>query len=146
VAGEGSFIVTTKQPPFKDGTPRLRFVFQISVAERDRRLLEDLRAVLGFGSIHRRPPGKPGRLPVVVYSIGSVRAHLAATIPFAEKYLLASAKRRQYELWRDALLWWDQQRPSRYGRGPSPCSEPGCEKPVRGRGLCRSHYYRATGY
>ncbi len=34
----------------------------------------------------------------------------------------------------------------RLGKGPSGCSEFGCDRPVRGRRLCRSHYYRATGY
>jgi hypothetical protein len=28
IAGEGCFMVTTKQPPFKDGDPRLRFVWR----------------------------------------------------------------------------------------------------------------------
>src|SRR5581483_5297308 len=42
VAGEGSFIITTRQPPFVDGSPRLRFVFQVAVADRDRDLLEAL--------------------------------------------------------------------------------------------------------
>jgi hypothetical protein len=36
---------------------------------------------------------------------------------------------------------------SPHGRRPlgarSPCSEPGCVRPVLAKGLCRSHYYRA---
>ena len=35
--------------------------------------------------------------------------------------------------------------PSNWGTGPSPCAIAGCDKPVRGRGLCRAHYYAATG-
>jgi hypothetical protein len=32
VAGEGSFFVTRKLPPFADGSARLRFVFQVKMA------------------------------------------------------------------------------------------------------------------
>jgi hypothetical protein len=125
VAGEGSFVITTRQPPFHDGTPRLAFVFDVQVASRDRSMLERLQTFLGFGSITDL---------------------FSATIPWADAHLLPCAKRTQYELWRDALFSYDQLRPSRFAKGPSPCNVDGCDKPVRGRGLCRSHYYRATGY
>ena len=72
--------------------------------------------------------------------------HREATIAFAERYLLPSAKRDQFEQWRAEMDEYLQAHPSRWGLGPSRCSQPGCEKPVRGRGLCRAHYYRATGY
>src|SRR5436190_23140378 len=47
IAGEGSFIVTTALPPFVDGTERLRFVFEMTMATRDRAVLEALKSVLG---------------------------------------------------------------------------------------------------
>jgi LAGLIDADG endonuclease len=146
VAAEGSFFGTRKQPPFADGTPRKHFVFQIAMANRDRPLLEALRMFLGFGSIHDVARRRSHWEPQSVLTIASRKAHHAATIPFAERYLLRCAKRNQFEAWRDALLQYELDRPTRYGKGPSPCSIPGCGKPVRGRGLCRSHYYRATGY
>lgn len=146
IAGEGSFIVTTKQPPFADGTPRLRFVFQVSIASRDEALLKALRQCLGYGSIHTRPPERPGWQQMSIFTIASRKAHHAATLPFCEVFLLPSAKRRQFTLWRDALRFYEVERPTRYGKGPSECSVPGCDKPVRGRMLCRSHYYRVTGY
>lgn len=146
VAGEGSFIVTRRLPPFADGTPRLRFVFEVTVATRDRTLLHALRDFLEFGSITDRPPTKPGWQPTSTFHIGSMHGHRNATIPFAESFLLPCAKRSQFELWRTAFIAWEHDHPSRYGKGPSTCSEAGCEHPVRGRGLCRIHYYRATGY
>jgi LAGLIDADG endonuclease len=146
VSGEGCFFVTRKKPPFKDGTERKRFVFQVAVAERDCAVLEELRSFLGFGSIRRAPPDKPHHQVQAIYCVASIRAHLTATIPFAEEFLLFGAKRRQFEKWREELLAWERDRPSRYGKGPSACSVEDCDKPVRGRGLCRSHYYRATGY
>ena len=146
VAGEGSFCVTRKLPPATDGSVRLRFVFKVTMASRDRALLEDLRDFLGYGSIDDQPARKPHWQPTSTFTIGSIRGHRMATIPFAEQYLLASAKRRQFERWRDAMDSYEVAKPTRWGKGPSRCSEPGCDGPVRGQGLCRSHYYRATGY
>jgi len=121
-------------------------VFQMDMASRDRALLEALRRFLGFGSIHNRRPERAHWQPTSVLTLASRKAHHGATIPFSEKYLLRSAKRDQFEAWRDALFLYERKRPTRYGRGRSPCSVPGCDRPVRGRRLCRSHYYRATGY
>jgi hypothetical protein len=145
VAGEGSFFITTRGT-FVDGAPRLRFVFQVSQATRDRHLLEALRCFLGYGCIYEQPPQHDGYQPMSVFAVASRKGHHAATIPFAERFIPTSEKRRQFELWRDALVSWEVERPTRYGKGRSKCSVPGCDKPVRGRRLCRSHYYRATGY
>jgi hypothetical protein len=147
VAGEGCFSITrASTQPRRDGSMRLRFVFSVTMATRDREIVEALRNHLGVGSIEIKLPRDPRHLEQVRLTVNSRRAHFAATIPYMEQYLLSSAKRTQYERWRDALVEHELAHPSKYGKGPSPCSEPGCDKPVRGRGLCRSHYYRATGY
>jgi hypothetical protein len=138
--------VLQEKVPYADGSQRRRFRFQMSMARRDRNLLEALRMFLGFGSIHERPTARGNWQPVSVFTVNSRRAHHAATIPFAEQFLLPCAKRRQFEHWRDELGAYELEYPSRYGKGPSPCSVQGCSQPVRGRMLCRSHYYRATGY
>jgi hypothetical protein len=78
--------------------------------------------------------------------VTSQRAQRDRVIPFADHYLLPGAKRAQFEDWRAAYEHFQTLHPNRFGLGPSPCSVAGCDKPVRGRGLCRSHYYRATGY
>jgi hypothetical protein len=72
--------------------------------------------------------------------------HHRATIPFADAYLPPSAKRRQFEHWRSSLVVYERDRPTQWGRGPSTCSVDGCDGAVRGRGLCRHHYHRATGH
>lgn len=143
VAGEGTFCIARTKDRFLDGRQKCRFVFQVHMASRDRALLEELRDALGFGSIHDRP-ARGSWLPSCVLTIGSRKAHRAATIPFMERFLLPSAKRRQFEAWRDELLAYEAEHPRRIGR--STCSVEGCPDPVRGRGLCRKHYYRATGY
>ena len=145
VAGEGYFC-TARLPRSADGRERRRFLFSVEVATRDRRLLEQLRTFLALGSICDRIGRRPGHLPTSQFRISSFRGHREATIPFAEQYLLSCAKRVQFERWRDEMEGYLQVHPSRWGLGPSPCSVPGCGNPVRGRGLCRSHYHHATGY
>src|SRR5690606_5338709 len=146
VAAEGSFYISRLRPDRADGTPRQRFVFQLTMSQRDRSLVESLHSFLGVGTITNRAPRSSRWQPTVTLTISGRRSHHTATIPFAETYLLPSAKRRQFEAWRDSLSSYESAHPSRYGRGPSTCSVPGCDRPVRGRGLCRGHYYRATGW
>lgn len=144
VAGEGTFVVTLGNTRV-DGDRALRFVFQLTMASRDRALLKALREHLGFGSINDRAPRKSHWQPSSTLTVASRKAHLAATVPFMDAYLLAPThKRVQYEQWKGALLAYEEERPRKLGR--STCSEPGCAGLVRGRGLCRSHYYRATGW
>jgi hypothetical protein len=146
VAGEGSFVIARGRQTFADGSPRRRFRFELTMAERDRPMVEALRSFLGVGSIRDMPPSREGWLPGVRLTINSHRAHRKVTIPFAEQFLLPCAKRRQFDEWRAELDRYESEHPTRYGQGPSPCSVPECGRPVRGRGLCRRHYYRATGY
>jgi hypothetical protein len=113
------------------------------MADRDRLLLQSLRDRLGFGSICDRP-ARGTWLPSSTFTVSSRKAHLTATIPFMERHLLPCAKRRQFDAWRDELLSYEAEHPRRIGR--STCSVDGCTDLVRGRGLCRKHYYRATGY
>ncbi len=147
VAGEGWFGTKRQRERFvRDGSLRLRFVFGVTIARRDRRVLEALAGFLGAGAIRDKPPGKPHHQPLSEFSISSIRLHRAATIPFAQHFLLPSQKRRQFDAWAESMDAYEAGRPSQHGRGRSECSVPGCGGLVRGRSLCRSHYYRATGY
>jgi hypothetical protein len=144
VAGEGCFRWTERRERFPDGSPRLRFVFELSLASEDRPVLEVLAVVLGAGSIQDRGERRAGWLPESRLTIASESAHLAHTIPFTERYLVPCRKREQFEAWRDRLLSYRAARPSR-SAAPACCSRPGCQRPVRARGLCRPHYYEVTG-
>jgi hypothetical protein len=144
VAGEGCFTIAPKRPPFADGAPRRRFVFEVKMASRDRRLLVALKSFLGLGSLHDAAPRRVGWQPISTFTIASLKGHHAATIPFAERFLLPCEKRKQFERWRDAMVTYERDHPRKLGR--SICRVVGCEKLVRGRMLCRSHYYRETGY
>jgi len=147
VAGEGWFSAKRRTGRFvRDGSTRLSFVFGVTVAQRDRPLLGALTAFLGAGSIRDKPARRSHHQPLSEFTIASMREHRTATIPFAERYLLPCHKREQFEAWREAIAEYERTRPSQYGRGRSTCTIPACEKPVRGRLLCRSHYYRVTGY
>lgn len=145
VAGEGCFTICVQKCLFADGSPRRKFVFAVHVARRDLALLELLRLHLG-GGISFKAPGRPAHQPTAVLAVRSHLAHHQRTIPFMDRYLLPCYKRRQFERWVEALADYENEHPTRWGRGPSTCSEPDCDRTVRGRGLCRSHYYRATGH
>jgi hypothetical protein len=145
VAGEGSFMITERRRRFADGSACLRFRFQVTLASRDRSLLEALRGFLGVGSIRDVAPQKATWQPTSVYEVASLRSATGVITPFADRYLLPSAKRVQFESWRQQLVTYVATHPE-VNRARSTCTVAGCDKFVRGRGLCRSHYYQATGY
>jgi len=131
--------------PLRDGTATVRFVFEMTMTSADRPILVALRDRLGHGSIQDRPPRRAGWAATSSLQVTSRRAHLASTVPFMKQRLPPfTAKRRQFDLWLDALMSYESLRPRR--TRPSICRVAGCERTVRGRGLCRRHYYRATGY
>ncbi len=144
-AGEGCFTEGTIGER-RDGSARHRFRFQVTMADRDLPMLDALRHFTGVGSILRRGPQRPGWQPTATHSVGGRRGIREAVIPFFATFLIASAKRRHYERWRDRFHQYESLFPSKWGVGPSPCAITGCDAPVRGRGLCRVHYYRETGY
>jgi LAGLIDADG endonuclease len=146
VAAEGTFTTSRLRPDRADGSRRTRFLFALTMAARDRPLVLALRDYLCVGSLTDRPRRSERWQPTVTLTVSGRRSHHAATIPFAEAYLLPSAKRAQFERWRDQLAAYESAFPSRYGKGRSTCRLEGCDRPVRGRGLCRAHYYRATGW
>jgi hypothetical protein len=145
IAGEGCFTVSPL-PPRIDGTPRRRFRFVLTMADRDEAILEALRTCIGVGSMSHEPPRHLNCQPTATFSITGRKSLREALIPFCDRYLLATHKRTQYQRWREQFTAYEQRFPSNWGAGPSPCSVSGCDKPVRGRGLCRVHYYRETGY
>jgi len=144
VAGEGCFSILGKNDP--DPTARRRFVFEVGLASRDRAVLELLQRTLGVGSINDQPPRNERWQPESSYRVSTILSHERATIPFMDRYLLPSHKREQYEAWKEAMRAYALERNVRWGRGRSICSIADCELVVRGRGLCRHHYYRATGW
>jgi hypothetical protein len=138
VAGEGSFTTVRQRRPYRDGSPRLKFVFRMTMARRDLPLLEALRSFLGYGSIPHHERGRAHWQPTSTLRIHSIWAHGKATIPFAEEFLLPCGKRRQYVEWRDRLIAYDKKR-------VRPCTVEGCDKPRRAHGLCRQHLYSRLG-
>ena len=88
VAGEGSFVVTRKSTPYRDGVVRPRLVFCIKTADRDGALVRALHRFLGVGSIRFEQPPKARHQRTITLTINSLRQHHAVTIPFADAFLL----------------------------------------------------------
>lgn len=147
VAGEGCFRRSERRERFRDGSPRIRFVFELSLAEPDLPLVEALQAMLGgAGTIRLREPRRPGWQREACLTVAAERLHLARTIPFAEQFLPPCHKRAQFERWRDELSAYRQRREQVAPAGRGRCSVEGCDDWIRGQGLCRRHYYQATGW
>lgn len=73
----------------------------------------------------------------VIFSVQSMRDHLAATIPFMDAHLPESYKRQQYLAWRAELLeYWERSAKRR-----RPCAVEGCEQPRKAHGVCRRHLW-----
>jgi hypothetical protein len=124
----------------------MRFRFGLTMADRDRAVVVRLRDAIGAGSIARQVPQRRGWQPTVTLSVSGRKSLREQAIPFFDEHLVAGDKRRQYLDWRRAFTEYEAHFPSSWGAGPSPCARPGCDRPVRGRGLCRAHYYEETGY
>jgi hypothetical protein len=127
--------------------PRRRFTFTLTVADRDSRLVTHLQDLLGgAGGVYRSAARNPGWQPTISLQITSIADHVAATIPFAEQYLLPIGhKYRQYRSWHDRLQAYRHQQAQRLASRATACSTPGCGRAIRARGLCRGCYWRATG-
>jgi hypothetical protein len=146
IAGEGSYIETRNGDHFVSGEPRKRFVFSLTMASWDEPLVRGLQSFLGVGGVFSTPPRESHWQPTTTLRVQSHLANRQVVIPFSEGFLPPSNKRAQFRRWRDALNSYESAHPNRWGNGPSICSIAGCDRPVRGQGLCRRHYYRVTGY
>jgi hypothetical protein len=100
IEGEGSLCVSIKQ----HATSRFGylvdpefFLYQHKVR---RGLLELAECVFQAGRI--RP--KPGNEDVLVFSITSTRLIAARVLPFYERYMAFSCKKRDYQLFRDVVI------------------------------------------
>lgn len=148
VAGEGCFSVHRVGVPSDTGSTRVRFRFSVMVAERDAALVSTLhRHLNGAGGVHRSPARRAGWQPTVSLQVTAIGDHLRATIPFAEQFLHpASRKYDQFQRWNECLQSYRRERARRAAARPMWCTTPGCDRPIRARGLCRGCYWRATGH
>ena len=99
IEGEGSLCVSVKKHP----TARFGFLvdpeFFIYQHQIRRGLLELAISVFDAGRIDP----KPGNEVVLVYSIKSLRLIAERVLPFYERYMAFSCKKRDYQLFRDVV-------------------------------------------
>ena len=85
------------------GTPP-RFAFTVALGARDLDTCEGLAAFFDVGRVYRYARRAPTHDDVVIYTVQKRGELVEGVVPFMDRYLPASQKRKQYESWRDALL------------------------------------------
>ncbi len=100
IEGEGSFTVSIKEHP----TARYGFYvdpeFFIYQHKTGRKLLEMAREIFGTGRIYP----KPGNPEVLVFAITARRSLREKVLPFIDKYMVFSAKKRELSLFKEIVL------------------------------------------
>ena len=113
------------------------FTFAVHVGAVDARLCEELRSWFGVGHVYWYRRRKPHYDDEARFAVRRTRDLVEVIVPFMDEHLPPSYKRRQYEVWRHALLdHWEHGAKRR-----RPCTIEGCEAPQRAKGYCRRHYY-----
>lgn len=96
VAGEGCFT-------YRDANDRdaKRFAFQISVADVDSNIIEEIKDYLGVGNIYERDAREENWKPTVQYQVQSIGGIGSVIIPFFDEVGLRDTnKEKQYQEWR----------------------------------------------
>lgn len=94
VTAEGTFVATP------DGR---RFAFTIGVAAADGLMCDRLVDFFGVGRTYRYRRRQEHHQDVAIYTVQSKRELAAVIVPFMDRHLPPSNKRRQYEAWRTKL-------------------------------------------
>lgn len=104
VDGEGCFSITLN----RNGTrlPEVRLIFEIELREDDEPILEQIKEVLGCGSIYRLAYSRYEKWrPHVKYKVSNFKDIWEKIIPFFETYPLQAKKRRSFEKFRQVAEW-----------------------------------------
>lgn len=96
--GEGCFSITMAK-----ASGQLFARYSLQVSEKYKEGLEGARDLLGgVGTIITAPP-KPPRQRKYIYTVQRVQNLVDTIIPFFDKHPLMTRKRRDYELWKEAV-------------------------------------------
>jgi hypothetical protein len=101
IDGEGSFGIYSSNG--HRGRADWRFVFSINLRADDAALLQAVHKRMGIGRIYRAPNHRERQHPTVIWRIDSASEH-ETLVRFIDTYPLWSKKRRDYSIWREALL------------------------------------------
>ena len=99
IEGEGSFCVSIKKHPHSRFGYLVDPEFFIYQHEKGRRLLELAKTIFTTGRIYP----KPGNEKVLVFAIDNRRSIIEKVIPFLDKYLIVTAKQKEYELFKNVI-------------------------------------------
>ena len=107
VDGEGCFSISISQKRFR--VPEVRLKFEIEVREDDEPILEQIKQLLGCGSIYRLEYERYRKWrPHVKYMVGSFKEIKEKIIPFFKNYPLQAKKRKQFDLFCQVALMMEK--------------------------------------
>lgn len=100
IDGEGSFVIAESRGQF-------RCVFSLTLRDDDHDMLVECEKQTGIGSVSRRDRsyGKGPDRPQSVWVVTNVRDCLAL-VRLLDRFPLRAKKRRDYEIWRQAVIHW----------------------------------------
>ena len=130
VAGEGTFTHNGRN-----------FTFAVALGETDAGACELMHAFFGVGHVYHYPRRQPHYDDEVVFQVRKTGDLVNVIVPFMDEHLPMSYKRIQYLEWRvNVIDYWEHRMKRR-----RPCTVDGCDRPQKGRGVCRPHMYEFYG-
>lgn len=99
IDGEGSFVIATSNGQF-------RCMFSLAVRDDDFEVIREVAERTGIGSIGRRRRYAANHNPTVVWTVTSIR-DCVALVRILDRFPLRAKKRRDYAVWRRAVLHWE---------------------------------------
>lgn len=113
------------------------FMFEVALGATDAGMVELMHEFFGVGRVGFGRRRKAHYDDETYLHVRKTQDLVEVIVPFMDEHLPPSYKREQYEAWRAALLDHWEHRASRR----RPCTVAGCDRPQKGRGVCRHHYF-----
>ena len=103
IDGEGCFRIHKSK--ISSGHPYYAAQFSLKVRDDDRPVIEEIVSRTGIGRISAYSRREGNSKPCCLWQVWSQEESLKL-VEFLDKYPLRAKKKRDYEIWKQAVLWW----------------------------------------